>query len=630
MSKSDSAVTILNSSVDEHETSSTCPELISAVSISFIQGIIEIQISNCEKNCIADELIQNILVAVQNFDLNGVDVETIGNSFFKNESVNRNKVTDGIVETPNYIARFIISNAYRRWRTLQLNNGQHQDAPHWLDPCSGAGVFPREVISFYWDELGARQISEFPYITFAELSPIGLTLTLCNIKLELQLRGLSFTEYLASGRLNFYCGDSLQLFPEESSLFHKEPAFDIVVGNPPYVRATRLTTQYKQLLRQYAPNVYSGGADLYTYFIASAIANLRPNGVLGFISPAAYTRAKSGEILRKWLQRKACLVTYLDLDETKVFPDAQLHSAIYILIKQLNQNSIIQYQTLSKEAELSKLRNGTLAFTEAIFECGTGAWSFHSSDKEYKDYETTFRGTKPLHQLGIKVYSGVRTGYSEAFIMDENKYQTFTEIIRKKWFKPTILPANIKRWHGAKQQHFMLVIPSGTKIIDQELLEYLLQFKERLSRRVEANKSNDWFTLRPCSYYSEMSARKIAFPDLSAKQRFSLVDSGIFIPDGAYFIDSDDPILLGILNSSIAKMYFTNTCSSVGNLSTKGRFRFKKNYVQNYPVPANFQQDGPIQSEIRLLVEGMIENGESNELMEKLDQLVIKLYDAAK
>jgi hypothetical protein len=65
-------------------------------------------------------------------------------------------------------------------------------------------------------------------------------------------------------------------------------------------------------------------------------------------------------------------------------------------------------------------------------------------------------------------------------------------------------------------------------------------------------------------------------------------------------------------------------------LSTKGRFRFKKNYVQNYPVPANFQQDGPIQSEIRLLVEGMIENGESNELMEKLDQLVIKLYDAAK
>lgn len=629
MSKSDTSTAIHNSSIHESTTSSGStmdPEVF----LSFTHGKIEVTISNIKNDCNTNELTRLILMAVQGFDLTGVDGDTIANSFFHNTDVRRNKVNDGIVETPQYIARFIVSTAYRSWRMLNADTEQIQEAPHWLDSCSGAGVFPREIIGFYWDELGARQISELPHITFSELSPIGLALTLCNIKLELQLRGLDFKEYLEAGRLNFFCGDSLQLFPEESGLFHKKLVYDIIVGNPPYVRATRLAKQYKNLLRQYAPNVYSGGADLYTYFIASGIANLRPNGVLGYISPAAYLKAKSGHVLRKWLRGKVSLDTYIDLDETNVFPDAQLHSSIYILSKQSLQNSHVQYQHITNTDDLSMLCDGSLALTSVLFEFESDVWSFHRSYKEYEEYSKIFAGCRSLENFGLKVYSGIRTGCSEVYLVDENKYHNFSEHIRKKWFRKTILPANIKRWHGAKHYHFMLVIPSSTKAIDQELLDYLHPFKEKLSRRVESQKSSEWYTLRPCSYYSKMNVRKIGFPDLSAKQRFSIVDSEIFIPDGAYFIDSDNPILLGILNSSIAKMYFINKCSSVGNLSAKGRFRFKKTFVQNFPLPSNFQDDGPIQSEIRIIVNEMIANGESEALIDQLDQCITKLYISAK
>lgn len=601
-----------------------------AVAISVTQGKIAVQFSELASSLLSGDLIHKILEAVQNVDLKALESEAIAKGFFSDESVRPNRMTAGIVETPGYIARFIVSTAYQRWRALTPNTEQVQDAPQWLDPCSGAGAFTCEILRYYCDELGARQISELPYLTFAELSPIGLTFTLCNIKLELQKRELNFSEYVASGRLTFYCGDSLQLFPERSGLFEKGPLFDIIVGNPPYVRATRLTLQYKKQLRQYAPNVYSGDADLYTYFIASGITNLRPNGVLAYISPAAFSRAKSGQVLRRWLRGKAAVDTYLDLDETKVFAEAELHSAIYVLAKKTIQSSAVHYRRVGDASELLMLCDGSLAIKQAIFERESDGWSFHGSTAEYQEYASIFSGTQPIRNFGLTVYSGIRPGYSDAFIIDEKTYLKFSENVRNVWFKPTIMPANIIRWQGAKRLNFMLLIPAGTKTIDAEVLNYLLPFKKRLSLRVEARKSDEWFTLRPCSYYSTMNQRKIVFPDLSAKQRFALVGAGIFVPDGAYFIDSDDLVLLGILNSSIAKMYFINKCSSVGNLSAKGRFRFKKTFVQDFPVPPQYRENGPIQSEIRAIVDEIVTTGETPALMRQLDLLVTNLYKSAK
>ena len=599
-----------------------------AVGISVTQGKITVRFP--EVNGGSADLCQLIIAAVQEVDLEGVDSSVIGSSFFSNDYVRANRINDGVVETPKHIARFIVSTAFNRWHAQNFKTERSPEELHWLDPCSGAGVFPCEILNFYFDVLGAHRCSDLPYLSFAELSPTGLALTLCNLKVELQNRGLDFSEYLATGRLTFYCGDSIQLFPEGKSLFDRNSTFDIVVGNPPYVRSTRLTLQYKKHLRQYAPNVYAGGADLYTYFIASGIANLKPNGVLAYISPAAYSRAKSGQVLRRWLRGQASLDTYLDLDETKVFSDAELHSAIYVLAKHPTQKSTVNFLRVSNNLELTMLCNGTLTPAPTIFELDSDVWSFHSSDEEYQVFAKIFSRAQSLRKLGLTVYSGIRSGYSDAFIIDEKRYLSFSKNIREKWFKPTILPANITRWHGAREVNYMLVIPSGTKNIEAELLQYLLPFKDKLARRVEVTKSDEWFTLRPCSYYSAMNQRKIAFPDLSAKQRFSYVDQGVFIPDGAYFIDSNSPVLLGILNSSIAKMYFINRCSSVGNLSTKGRFRFKKTFVQDFPIPPQYLEDGPIQSEISAIVDKIVSFGETDALIYRLDELVTNLYNTAK
>jgi hypothetical protein len=606
-------------------SSKTTPQL----ELSISEGEISVELSAACATATLSQLQLEIINAVRATSVLSVNSETISAGFFKKDEIDRERLSNGVVETPKNIAFYMVSTAYRRWKLLaEKSTEKTNDSPLWLDPCSGAGVFPCAIISFYCDVLGVRQVSTLPQITFVELSPIGATLTLCNIKLELERRGLNFDEYLDSKRLTFFCGDAIQIYSENKSLFEGTSFFDIVIGNPPYVRATRLTTLQKTGLRQFAPGVYSGSADLYTYFIAIGLSTLNRNGVLVYISPAAFTRAKSGQRLRQWLRGRAAVDTYIDLDETPTFPNADVHCCIYVLVKQHEQALNAQYQKVSNSTDLQLLCDGTINPSPALFDKQSDGWVFHNSTDEYHKNSRIFANCGSILRYGLNVYSGIRPGCAEAFIVDEDTYLKFPLNIRVAWFKPAILPANILRWCGSKTTHFMLVIPAGTKAVPPELYEYLLPFKERLSRRAESKNCEEWFTLRSCSYYSKMERRKIIFPDLSAKQRFSLSDAGVFVPDGAYFIDSDDLLLLGILNSSIAKQYFINKCSSVGNLKEKGRFRFKKTFVQDFPVPKRFLEDGDIQLAIRELVNEIVTAGETPHRITTLDQLVTKLYVA--
>jgi len=601
-----------------------------AVEILVSTGRVHISNLPTADSTVSDELITAIKIAVRDTDFRGVGDSVVCETFFENPVIRHKRASDGIVKTPKSLARFIVSSAFRRWRACQTESSTRARHPRWLDPCSGAGVFSTEILAFYCEELDARRVSDLPDLTFVELSPIGLAVTLCNIKLELQKRDLDFSKYLTSGKIKFYSGDFLKLFPESPELFSPENAFDIVVGNPPYVRATRLSREYKNLLSSLFPTVYAGNADLYTYFIAGAITHLRKNGVLAYISSAAFTRSSSGKTVRNWLRNNATVESYVDLDETKVFDEVSVHSAIYVLAKRKNQPRAVAHLQISSSNELKQMFAGKSPVTLATFDRNSDGWSFYSSDAELKEFSKIFVGTTSLSDQGIKVYSGIRPGHMQAFILTRDEVERFSIKVRKKWFRKIVLSANIARWNSGPTLDYLLFIPSGTKEIDRELIEYLQPYKSKLSTRPETRGSTDWYSLRPCSYYSHMDKRKIAFPDIAARQRFAIVESGTYVADGAYFIDTASLTLLGILNSSTAMQYFLKRCSSVGNLSRNGRFRFKKAFVQDFPIPLGFGDGGSTQLAIEALVEEILSTEETASRKSELDRLVSRLYSEAR
>jgi len=577
----------------------------------------------------ATSAVEIITNAVVQASVSEVSSGELSNRFFGDTYVYQNRINNGVVETPKFVASYITRYALRRW--CARNEEPEDSLPHlaklrWLDPCSGGGVFPCAILEHYIVELGANEISELPHLCLVELSPLGITVSLCNIKKLLERHNLCFEEFVESKRITVLCGDFLELSAHTPELFNDCLEADLVVGNPPYVRSTRLTRDYKDKLNSLFPTVFTGGSDLYAYFIAGGVNTLKSGGVLGYISPAAFSRAKNGQALRRWLKKNIVLDTFIDLDESQVFSDADLHAAIYILAKQSPQSSDVKYLLISNRNELIRMCEADLETKNNIFDLEADGWSFHPSKRKYTEFYKLFSNTISLEELGINIYSGIRPGFKKAYIIKRGDYLNFSASMRAKWFKPIVLPSKMERWKSGETGDYMLVIPSGTTELNDELLEHLFPFKDRLAARPEVRNKDLWYCLRSCSYYKQMEERKIAFPDLSAKQRFSIINRGTYVLDGSYFADTDDLVLLAVLNSNVGREYFQKRCSSVGNLTTKGRFRFKKTFVQEFKVPPNLLEPGDLQSEIRSRTEEILLQGETNERVNILDDLVFHLY----
>jgi hypothetical protein len=98
--------------------------------------------------------------------------------------------------------------------------------------------------------------------------------------------------YLAHG---FYWASA---FP---GIMKEEGGFDVVLGNPPYVRMEHLKPLKPFLEKRY--EVVSDRADLYAYFYERGLRLLKPGGRLGYISSSTFFKTGSGRPLRKYLLR---------------------------------------------------------------------------------------------------------------------------------------------------------------------------------------------------------------------------------------------------------------------------------------------------------------------------------------
>ncbi len=561
--------------------------------------------------------------------------ETLAKIFFKDMPTTGTRLMNGIVETPSYIADKIVLMAAEAFLGCTIDEVETSELTKlsWYDPCVGAGAFPLSILNLYNRHFMALiSLSELPTITFSDISPSAVFLTLCSLRLLLRETPVSLEDYIASGKLSYFVADTLTKCGEGDDLLSPPSAcYSIVVGNPPYVRANRLSADYKKYLKFNFPNSFYGSADLFTYFIAGGICSLGNGGVLAFISPASFLRTKNGTAVRAFIQDRAALIALIDFDETGVFNDADVHAAIYVLKKNYAQPASIQYAHIKSLDDLNRFQDGTFSLKSAAVDLDNGnGWAFHKSSHSLSRFNDTYNNCRPLIDFGITVYSGIRSGFAKAFILEEEQVEKFSVRVRNEWIKPIALAADIRRWQGMKAKRYMIFIPRETAHLPEEIETYLRPYQEILSSRPEVKSISDWYKLRSCSYYEKMLMRKIVFPDLSAHQRFSMCEAGVLVADGAYFLNSDNIVLLGILNSNTAKEYFTHRCASVGNLNGKGRFRFKKGFLQEFPLPSSFESGGRLYQEIESVMEKILLDGEEAEEISVLDNLVADLYGAGK
>ncbi|WP_141068589.1 Eco57I restriction-modification methylase domain-containing protein, partial [Campylobacter coli] len=117
--------------------------------------------------------------------------------------------------------------------------------------------------------------------------------------------------------------------------------FDLIIGNPPYIRQEELKELKPHLAKNY--KVYKGTSDIYTYFYELGFNVLKENGILSFITSNKYTRAGYGEALREFLLKNVKVLEYTDLNGIKVFDSATVDTSILCFEKSKSKDNKFKY-----------------------------------------------------------------------------------------------------------------------------------------------------------------------------------------------------------------------------------------------------------------------------------------------
>ncbi|MCV3442633.1 Eco57I restriction-modification methylase domain-containing protein [Campylobacter sp. IFREMER_LSEM_CL1097] len=437
--------------------------------------------------------------------------------------------------------------------------------------------------------------------------------------------------------------------------------FDLIIGNPPYIRQEDIKELKPNLAKNY--KVYKGTSDIYTYFYELGFNVLKQNGVLSFITSNKYTRAGYGEPLREFLLKNTTLLEYIDLNGIKVFDSATVDTSILSFEKAKTKDNSFKY--LAPSTELLKendfniesiLNFNKIAQNSLSKECFT----FNDESTNALKAKIEKHGTPLKDWHGLNIYRGILTGLNEAFIIttekrdeiltkckDEAEKERTAKLIRK-----MLRGRDIKRysyewaglwvifipWHfpNVEKPKTMLENEQDLKEQYSSLYNHLLSHKEKLSNRNKAETGirYEWYCLQRwgANYYQEFEKEKIGWQRVTQEPSFILENERVLLDSMAFMVGNSKnelKYLLGFLNSSLIFYYFKN----IGHLYSDKGFLLSNQYVEKFPIPKINSKNEKLANELISLVDEILvlkeqdKNANTKAQEDKINSIVYKLYN---
>lgn len=410
-------------------------------------------------------------------------------------------------------------------------------------------------------------------------------------------------------------------FPEVLNYDGDFVGFDVVIGNPPYIRQEDFTPLKPYLKTNYT--IYNSTADLYAYFIYLGFKILKPHANFAYIIPNKWMRSGYGFELRKYLKQKE-IDSIIDFGDLPVFEEATTYPCILEVNNQSSQLdfSVTEIESLSLSEGLKNYINKNMFSVEKSFLSDNG-WSLINKKQSYLVKKIEKNG-KPLSEFkDNSIFRGIVTGYNAAFIIDEDlKEQLIDEDPKaEEIIKPILKGRDIKRYESPKASNYLILAQRNIDIKNyRSIYNHLLSHKERLEKKAGSGK---WYELQASPGDTEkFEGHKIMYPDISKNLNFILDTKENYSVNTVYNISLDSKGLLGFLNSKLFHFYFKTISNSIRG----GYFRFFTSYMKNIPIPDDLEALEPITEQI---IELKKENAKTNtaELENQIDQLVYQLYD---
>lgn len=560
------------------------------------------------------------------------------------EKTKTKRKKDGVFYTPKYITKYIVDNTIWKLCTekkaeLQLDETQYttdkriqqktkkdllaklETYRKWLleltivDPACGSGAFLNQALEFliaehrYIDELQAKLFGDALVLSDVEGSILennlyGVDLNEESVeiaKLSLWLRTAQRNRKLNSLNNNIKCGNSLIDDPEVAGdkAFNWQEAFpkvfskggfDVVIGNPPYVRVQNLNHIEIDYFKSNKLTAFKR-VDISTLFFELSYFILKPKGILSFITSNQFQSAEYGQEIRTFIKNRYRIKSIIDFGDLPVFEGALTYVSIYCFEKNAPVNfyykrvkSLLEniFDENYIEFDLNKLDDDKWIFT-------------NNTDSEL---------LKKLHSdcnLGKygNAWAGLFTGKDDVLMFSNDELNDSD--IEKELFLPVLRAEDMSRNGYVEPSKFVLYPykeDNGKTIVltEEELkssypngYNYLLKHKIELQSRKDSRKTfkerKDWYALTRFGTKKIFVQQKIVSPGEVKGHKFSIDTTGSGFSCARVFAITindrfDLKVIMVILNSKLAQFYLQRNSS----LKAGGYYSYSSNVLNSFPL----------------------------------------------
>lgn len=468
-------------------------------------------------------------------------------------------------------------------------------------------------------------------------------------------RGLPETDAKLMAAWDPFDQNAAAPFFDPEWMFGLSSRFDLVIGNPPYVRQEAIKDQKPVLEKHYGGKdkkgnplgAYAGTADLFVYFIQRGIELLNPGGAFAFITSNKWYRAKYGTNLRGWINRQTELRRIVDFGDAEVF-DAIAYPTILIATRRdapvpaPDAKDSLRVMNWPQDRDKSEVEGFPKMVVEIGFDMPQKAlqaegWQLEPQARRGL-LERIRSGGMPLGQyVEGRFYYGIKTGFNDAFVIDGPtkdrliaEHASSADII-----KPFLRGRDIKRWRVEPQDLWLIRIESSenvthpwTGLSDDEaeavfakslpaIHLFMTAYRKELIKRYDQGKY--FWELRSCAYWHAFEEPKIIIPAISDQPNAAFDIDGHYANNKATIFNTRAPWLaLATLNSPIS-LWFARQ-----NFATKqgGFFDFEPRYSGIFPIPrATKSEERQISNLARA-----VECASDNRLEQLLNGFVYELF----
>jgi len=489
-----------------------------------------------------------------------------------------------------------------------------------------------------------------------DLDPQAVEITILNLSLK-AVKTREKLPYIAD---HIKCGNSLIddkniagdkafQWPEEFPEVMKDGGFDIIIGNPPYVRVQQMKYGDIDFFKSHY-TVAHMRIDISIMFFELASKLVKEYGKIGFISSSQFVTAEYGRNLRKLLLSKR-IERFVDFGSLPVFEEAITYPAIVVFSN--NSPVTFYYYKITKlddsiMGDLAiALEQGSSYVVRSLIDpdaLGEETWNF-APKEELKIIQKIRRARNSL-MLGAfaNPSTGLTTGLDNILLLNE---KAVTENHLEKGILIKVLRGrNIDPWvikgsfdyaiypYKLKDGETVLLNPEELRKFPNAY-DYLVKNKEgllaRKDSRRQVSENKEWYELIRKGRLDIFKSEKIVTPALTKHNSFALDEEGCaFLTGGAGVFaikqeEFDNQYLLALLNSRLVE-YFLHA------ISTKkqgGYYSYLNTFLAQIPViQLSGEQQKPFIEKTQFVCSKIVElrNGLNrfyNRLMERFSGIVI-------